>query len=658
MLHSLNPDNPLLDTSSLRIDKKHLYLKHHLQFLIKFSLVALALLTISRLVLMYLHWDRVAGFVSFRQIMAGGLRIDLSLIAQIIVLPCLALLLLSLSKFKGQLLSWFIRYWCWFFLVFMVFLESTTPTFIDEYDTRPNRLFFEYLSSPVEVIGMLFKGYLVEVLLGGVVVVLFSWFSYKWVKSQSTAASSFNPLGSLAMFVVILILVVCIRSGFQHRPINPAMVAFSQDRMINTLPLNSTYSLLFAIYQMKNEASSSEYYGHFEEAKMLALIKQSMPKNSKFISENIPTLHTLKPSYPFTGKNLIIVVEESLGAQFVGSLGGKPLTPNIDKWKQKSWFFNHLYATGTRSARGLEAITTGFLPSPARAVLKLPKAQGGFYTLAQTLNQAGYESGFIYGGESHFDNMKGFFLANGFTKVVDQNDYINPEFTGNWGVSDEDLFNYAMAYLKQPSEQPKFSLIFSSSNHTPFEFPDSKIKLYDAEKQTVNNAVKYADFALGQFLDELENSGLMDESIVLVVADHDARVMGDSLVPIERFHVPGFIISKEVGVKLDENIVSHIDLGPTLLSLLGLELATPMIGQDLTQLAPNYIGRAIMQYGDNQAFMQGNQAVIMVPEKDAQSFAVMDGKINSKINSTLVDIALAHAQFASWAYDNSKYATQ
>lgn len=492
------------------------------------------------------------------------------------------------------------------------------------------------------------------------VVAAVAWLTRSWVKSQSILQSGRSYKGTMLLLLLVPIFFVGIRSGFQHRPINPAMIAFSQDRLLNSLPLNSTYSVMYAIYQMKNEASASKLYGGIDNDKMIQLIKANMPKQAVFIGKERPTLHTKKASFPFKKKNLIIVVEESLGAQFVGSLGGLPLTPNIDKWKNKSWFFNNLYATGTRSARGLEAITTGFLPSPARAVLKLPKAQKNFYTIAQTMKQAGYENSFIYGGESHFDNMKGFFLSNGFDFTIDQNDYKNPAFKGNWGVSDEDLFKNAIDYLNKPSGKPKFSLIFSSSNHTPFEYPDEKIEQYDKEKHTVNNAVKYADFALGKFLDELESNDILKGSIVLVVADHDARVMGDDLVPINRFHIPGFIISEEIGRKFDDTLVSQIDLAPTLLSLLGIETATPMIGQDLTQIDADYQGRAVMQYGEKQAYYTGTEITVLQPNKQNENYLVKNGGFSLRLieNEQMdkaIELAIAFAQFASWSYKNQKY---
>src|SRR5690606_16993618 len=134
----------------------------------------------------------------------------------------------------------------------------------------------------------------------------------------------------------------------------------------------------------------------------------------------IPTLHYQMPSVKRTRPlNLVMIVEESLGAQYTGHLGGAGLTPCLDELSARAWTFPRAYATGTRSVRGLEAVVAGFPPTVSDAALRLPDAQSRFFTLAQLLGQHGYRSRFIYGGESHFDNMKGFFLGNGFDDLYD-----------------------------------------------------------------------------------------------------------------------------------------------------------------------------------------------------------------------------------------------
>ena len=164
---------------------------------------------------------------------------------------------------------------------------------------------------------------------------------------------------------------------------------------------------------------------------------------------------------------------------------------------------------------------------------------------------------------------------------------------------------------------PFYSLVFTSSHHDPFEFPDGRIELYDAEKQTRNNAAKYADHALGKFFEVAKNSDYWKDTVFLVVADHDSRAAGAALVPIRNFHIPALILGDGVPAVRDPRLISQIDLAPTLLSLAGVDAFYPMLGFDLTRESPD---RAMMIYDKNFAMMRGDRVTILLPSKPAQGF--------------------------------------
>src|SRR5690606_11582840 len=151
--------------------------------------------------------------------------------------------------------------------------------------------------------------------------------------------------------------------------------------------------------------------------------------------------------------------------------------------------------------------------------------QRNFFTLAQLLKQKGYRSRFIYGGEAHFDNMKGFFLGNGFDELHDLNAFENPAFVGTWGASDDDMFNRLDGLLSKPSDAPTFTLAFTVSNHSPWEYPAGRIEV-EGDPATAHNTVRSADWALGQFFDKAKASAYWDNTVFLVVADHDSKVHG------------------------------------------------------------------------------------------------------------------------------------
>ncbi|MFT3849392.1 MAG: LTA synthase family protein [Propionivibrio sp.] len=631
-------------------------------------LIGLPMLSLSRIGLMLWQSERVAATGIWPDMLAQGIRVN------IIQLSLLSLPLILLAPLLATGSTW--RFWrrlsaFWIVLSIAVLalLEVASPAFINEYDARPNRLFIEYLKYPGEVFPMLWNGFRLHLVLGSLLTVLAFWGMARLTRPWLDRPRAWsNAKLWLTWPLIVLVALFAIRSSVQHRPANPALFALTSDPMVNTLILNSAWSVTHAIYGMKHEARSSEIYGTMQEDEILKEIRatRELLKDARPLlgDKEIPTLTeqkaTMRRERPL---NLVIILEESLGATFVESLGGTPVTPEIEKLKNEGWWFEQLYATGTRSVRGIEAVVTGFPPTPAQAVVKLSLAQRNFSTLAQILGKQGYESEFIYGGESHFDNMRAFFMANGFSRVTDENDYENPVFKGSWGASDEDLFNKTHERLleKHAAGKPWFTLVFTSSNHSPFEFPDGRIKLYEEPKATDNNAVKYTDYALGQFVAKARASDYWKDTVFVVVADHDIRVRGDSLVPIEHFHIPGLIFGADVKPRRIKTVASQLDLPPTLLSLIGVDAKHPMIGRDLTQEPDGLPGRAMMQYDQNYAWMEGQKVVVLRPENApahgtydpvrkhlAENAAPADGK-------AMEQRALAHALLGAWLYREQLY---
>jgi len=625
-----------------------------------FFITALVILSSFRLGFVVWQMDRVNNLNDFALIMLNGIRVDISTLCYLFILPILASLISYLLNKKSNLLHRILLIWYSLSICLLVYLEVITPTFILEYDLRPNRLLIEYLIYPKEVFSMLWTGYKLEIFIALMSLFIMFIVAIKLFKASWKAKASVNIYYRvLISFTVIILLALGARSSLGHRPLNPAMVSFSTDHLLNDLTLNSSYSVAFALKQMGLENSSSEYYGKMNNEKMIAQVRENTLSNiADFKDNDFPTRAPHQASFSGKPKNLVILLQESLGARYVGQLGGLPLTPNLDKLMQQGWNLTNLYATGTRSVRGIEAVITGFTPTPSRSVVKLDKSQRDFFTIAQLLKSNGYHTQFIYGGESHFDNMKSFFLGNGFSDIVDEKDFEKIDFEGSWGASDEDLYNQANIEFEQLQKQgkPFFSLVFTSSNHSPFEYPDGKIEQYDEEKNTRNNAAKYSDYALGQFIKKAKSSSYWKNTIFLVVADHDSRVKGASLVPIDHFRIPGVIFGDGIDAKTDNRLVSQIDLPPTLLSLVGVGGVTPMIGHDLTKTIPLSKQRAMMQYGKNFAYMTTNAVTVLQPHKKARAFNYVEKRlIETTVNEPMIDQAKAHVLFGSFAYQNQWY---
>ncbi|WP_320814227.1 LTA synthase family protein [Flavobacterium sp.] len=637
--------------------KKLQYLKP----LLNFVLIALIINSISRIFLFFCFKERVVETEHYYQIFIIGLRFDLIMIAYLSLLPAVLLTLLPdsvLQKMKGFFKIYFIL-----FLFIFLLMELSTLDFIHQYDTRPNRLFLDYLIYPKEVVGTLLKSYLPSLIISTILLGLALFVAFKYAKKlfYPVSGTPYKVKLILLPLVAFIIFLGARSSLTSKRPINASNAIFCSDQMTNSLGLNSTYTVAFALYSLKNEGDVKKY-GRMDEIEAYTRVKKYMDA-TEFIDDKIPFLHIQKPDSITKQYNVVFFLQESLGAEYVGSLGGLPLTPEFDKLTKEGLLFTNLYCTGTRSVRGIEAVVTGFVPNPSESVVKLSNAQQGFFSLADVYGRLNYDTSFIYGGMANFDNMASFFNGNGFKNIIDETDFDNDgkkhAFKGTWGYSDEDLAVKANDYFKSLGNKPFYSLMFSTSNHEPFEFPDGRIELYDKTKNTVNNAMKYADFSIGKFFELAKKEAYFKNTIFIVIADHNTRTYGKNLVPIHKFHIPGLIIAPNVEKgSVYSKLSSQMDIPSTVLALSGVTSQTTMVGRDLLKLPESTKGRTIMLFHETYSFRVGDDVVIINPNAEPLQF-----KISNKdqtltpvtLDKELAKDALAHIITSSNLYKGRKY---
>ncbi len=620
------------------------------------ALLLLVLLGLARAGLFLVYHGRLIGLDDPGTLFLIGLRIDGALAAYLSFVP---VLLLSLGKRVVTRLRWLlIAYWT-LVLALALFLELATIPFINEFDARPNRLLFEYLAHPREVFRTLWSDQGLALLLVLLVTGAAAAAVARWLRALVLGYRPWSAWRRTAALVpTLLVLFLAARGTLDHRPLNISTAAFSDNQLANQLALDSSYSLLYSLYTLHYESDPSQAYGSMPVDEMLSLVGRAAGIAPQDSGPGVsPLRHHQRGRYPRERPpNLVIVLEESLGAEFVGCLGGLPLTPHLDRLSSEGMLLRNLYATGVRTVRGIEAVVAGFPPTPSRSVVKLERSQHGFFTLGMLLQDRGYETEFIYGGQSHFDNMRGFLRNNGFARIYDEPTFPETAFHGTWGVSDEDLFLEADRIFRAHAGRPFFSLILTTSNHTPFDFPAGRIALYEQPAATRLNAMKYADHALGRFFDLASRSDYYADTIFLIVADHNTRTYGNDLVPIAKFKIPGLILGPGVPRTPYDRVASQLDLGPTLLDLMGLEVDHPMIGRSLVGPADEQPDRAIMQFGNSNAYMSGDRVVVLQPAMAPLQFRYDGLRLEpATLDPQLARLARAHALLPGWLYRNRCY---
>ncbi len=590
--------------------------------LFKIYLLFIALFVLGRLGLYILYADRLHDITFAESLLSFlyGLKLDTMTTSIILIIPALILSLTPqyFVKSATRLLNGYVLT----FLLLALYIENATFPFVAQYDVRPNYLFIEYLKYPKEVLSMILKEYPMQLVVAFIMLMITAWLFVRFSPLKFEEALT-TPLWKrfLLLLPITALLFIGIRSSLGHRPANVSDALYSTNRMANEIAKNSLYSIGDAYYSYSKESDKLvNSYGKINLAEAYQRVSKrlNIPIGSDLPFNRPEPSHFSSPK----PKNLVIFIQESLGSQFVGFSGGDvSITPNLEKLSHEGLAFTNLFSNGTRSIRGLAAMSSGWLPVAGEEVVKRNKSQSDFFTVASLLKPLGYKSSFIYGGEGRFDNMRSWYMGNGFDEVIEQKDYKNPSFVSTWGVSDEDLVLKAHEKFKAHDlKGEKFvSVMFSSSNHSPFELPDGKIEfIKEKPRQGVENAVKYADFAIGRLFELARKEAYYKNTVFVVVADHNVRVYGDDLVPVNMFHIPALIIADGLKPQKFERLATQPDVLATALDLIGANLTYPVLGHSIYSDSKQEM--ALMMFNDTFALRVHDKVAIIQPNKEPLTF--------------------------------------
>lgn len=627
--------------------------------LIKYYFYVLLIFFIGRVSLFILYFDSFKeSNVNYWLTFIYGLRMDIITTSMLFVIP---VILICLSpNFLKYFISSVLKYYFLVVLSLLIYIENATFPFMAQYDVRPNYLFVEYLEYPKEVFSMIFAEYKLELFIAISMIIIFIYLYIKYNKKAFISAFDTSYIKRVLLLIPLLvILFIGIRSSFGHRPANNSDAMYSSSRVINEITKNSIYSVGYAIYSNKKNGSKNlmKKYGRMDIPEAIKRVQNRL--NIKSFDETSPFKRAVKTNFKNQKpKNLVIFLQESIGFQFVEAVGGeKGITPNFNRLSKEGILFADLYSNGTRSIRGIAGSVAGNFSIPGKGIIKRNKSQNDFFTFSSLLKPQGYHTMFLYGGESRFDNMRGWFLGNGFDEIIDEPKFKNPTFVGTWGVSDEDLASRANEEFKELYKKDKkfAAIMFSTSNHTPFDFPDGRIELVPGvEKKSVKNAIKYADFAIGKFIDQARKEDYYKETVFVVLADHNVRVYGDEIVPVNMFHVPGLILGQDIKPMVFDKITTQPDVLATAIDLLGLDLEYPIMGHSIFSDKKQNI--SLMQFYTSYALRVDNKVAILRENKKPITFLFENNHlVKTESDTELEKDVLAFVITLDHIYDKKLY---
>jgi phosphoglycerol transferase MdoB-like AlkP superfamily enzyme len=524
--------------------------------------------------------------------------------------------------------------------------------FWEEFNTRYNFIAVDYLVYTNEVLGNIQQSYPIAWIVTGLVVLcaLIVVPLARFVK-RLPAGEPMRFKKRSVVFVGYAVLPVLL-----YFTVNSKYHQFSNNAYVNELSGNGMYEL-FAAY-LNNELSYDQFYKTISQETSFRDVREMIrTPEATFVNDN-PEDISRRIAHIGDEKhlNVVLISVESLSGEFMNAFGSTlNITPNLDSLAQHSLFFTNLYATGTRTVRGLEALSLCVPPTPGQSIVRRPNNEN-LFSLGRVFAEKGYETKYIYGGYGYFDNMNYFFANNGYT-VVDREELADNEidYENIWGVADENLFTLAMREIDKTvqNNKPVFAHVMTTSNHRPYTYPEGRIDIPSHTGR--EGAVKYTDYAIGDFIKKARKKPWFDSTIFVIVADHCASSAGKSELPINKYHIPLLVYSPaNIAPAKMERLMSQIDLGPTLLGLLNFSYVSKFYGYDIFQLEPGRERVFISTY-QNLGFIHNNKMIVLSPQRKMETFNVTLGSDKltpAAEDKALEEQAIAWYQTASYAFKN------
>ena len=324
----------------------------------------------------------------------------------------------------------------------------------------------------------------------------------------------------------------------------------------------------------------------------------------------------------FNGKNVIVIHAESLQNFVINKkINGKEITPNLNKLINKSLYFNNFYAldsVGTSSDSEF-TFSTSLLPTNNGTVF-INYWNRKYESIQKKFNDAGYYTFSMHANNGTFWNRNIMYNSLGYQKFYNyESDYIIDETIG-LGLSDESFFRQSLVKLKEINGKGQnfYGTLITLSNHTPFTNEGKDLSNFDVSsyhydkngKLITDNylegtilgsyikSVHYADKALGEFIEGLEKEGLLDNTILIIYGDHDAKIKKSQFEYFYNYDrktgkviekdsidykviddidyellrsVPFIIYSKDIEPKVISKVSSMLDAFPTIANMFGFE---------------------------------------------------------------------------------------
>ena len=542
--------------------------------------IFLITLSIFRILFFFVH---VFGDISFSytevfKAFLTGIRFDLAISMILLVLPLtLSLLPIRNKRYQKTLGA----------SVTALFLVMLLMMLIDliYYSYSQKRLSFEFLiffHDPLEAVRFVLVSfwYLLPV------IIVFGYFIIRFLNislqiGPESSAQHFRQYswpGSLVRCgVLILFSVFAIRGGWQGRPLKPIM-AFQNDNLaLGHLGMNGFYNVVTALYKPVRYTVQADWKKNIETLK--SLVDHG---SDDFLSDEYPFYRKSGPAGSPQKKNVIIVIMESWGygdlMRHEGPGDRENPAPFFNAISQKGLFFTRHYAPGARTIQMLPSVVSSIPTLFGNVFITSPHQHNRQRSLANILKEEGYSTFFIYAAKENSMGFSSYARFIGFDQTISRDDFnaSQVEQDGAWGVYDEYAFERLLEETRK-ARKPFLGMLVTIHPHLPHKVPSHRKKDYPP-KMDFYDDMRYTDFCLKQFFDQIKKEEYFKDTLFVISGDHaygDKSPLSIHHIPL-LFYAPGFIPARK-----DDSPASQLDIMPTILNVLNISTEHASMGKSL-----------------------------------------------------------------------------
>jgi phosphoglycerol transferase MdoB-like AlkP superfamily enzyme len=483
----------------------------------------------------------------------------------------------------------------------LTFLCLAEYEFFNEFQTRFNQLALQYLDQGSTVTGMVWHQYpvvryvlmwlVIATIFGAAVWALMRWCYRNLPENRGKLTGRQTVIEIAAVVALAAVLVIGMRGGLQSEPLRWGNAFTSSNEFTNQMGLNGLYTL-----GVKDRASHKDASAAWvnrmplEEARRVAraLVVEpdeilTDPADRTVLRRDPTEVNWLALRHRERAPNVVLVVMESFSARFVGAVGSpQDFTPHFDALAKDGVLFSRAFSSGTHTHQGVFSSLLGFPNLPGyEYLMENYVSNQPFSSLPGVLKERGYHTMFLYNGNLAWDNMRGFFRKQAIDRFVGGDDFDDTVQKDRvWGVNDKDLFDRAnREFAQADANGPFFGIILTLSNHAPFDLPkplpfgEATTTMGELNKRI--DGVRYADWAVGQFIEAAKKLPYFENTLFVFTGDHGFHVAPKLTeanllyhhVPI-LFYAPG--LTDQRGF-VSRTVINQVNIAPSIIGLLGID---------------------------------------------------------------------------------------